>query len=289
MPQAEEVFDLIFYRPLAFMFVKGIYRLPITPNQVTLLSLIAGFAAAWFFSTGNPALLVPGAIWYAAANILDCADGQLARLQNSGTLLGRVVDGVADYFSSIAIFLGIGFGLAASGGSAWVLVVVAGISSAIHAMVFDKEQSEFLSASRGIGNFLDREIGQFTAEVRRLKSERRMGMRTVALSLYLRYLNIQRRAGAEGDDRAPDAPTGPGNNIRMIRLWSFLGPTTNRTLLIVCALIGRIDLYLWIIVVAGNLWLAVCSIVQGRIHRKTELRQSAALASPDPRENVRKA
>jgi hypothetical protein len=75
----------------------------------------------------------------------------------------------------------------------------------------------------------------------------------------------------------------------MIRLWSFLGPTTNRTLLIVCALIGRIDLYLWIIVVAGNLWLAVCSIVQGRIHRKTELRQSAALASPDPRENVRKA
>ncbi|MBI3765873.1 MAG: CDP-alcohol phosphatidyltransferase family protein, partial [Ignavibacteriales bacterium] len=112
MPEAEEVFDLLFYRPVAFILVKMIYRLPITPNQVTGFSLVAGLIAALFFSMSTAAAIVMGALWYALANILDCADGQLARLQHSGTLLGRVVDGVIDYISSVAIFLGIGIGLA---------------------------------------------------------------------------------------------------------------------------------------------------------------------------------
>ena len=45
MGEAEEILDLIFYRPLALGFVKLIYRLPVTPNQVTYLSLLAGLAS----------------------------------------------------------------------------------------------------------------------------------------------------------------------------------------------------------------------------------------------------
>src|SRR5213082_3099465 len=77
MPEAEEIFDLLFYRPIAFVFVKIIYRLPITPNQVTGLSLLAGLISAWYFSLGASAALVSAAAWYAIANILDCSDGQL--------------------------------------------------------------------------------------------------------------------------------------------------------------------------------------------------------------------
>src|SRR5438034_931824 len=89
MPEAEEVFDLLFYRPIAFVFVKAIYRLPITPNQVTGLSLVAGLVSAWYFSAGTTAALAVAAIWYAIANILDCSDGQLARLQESGSQAGH--------------------------------------------------------------------------------------------------------------------------------------------------------------------------------------------------------
>src|SRR5437867_3338838 len=99
MTEAEEIFDLLFYRPVAFVFVKTIYRLPITPNQVTGLSLLAGLISAWYFSAGTHSALAAAAVWYAIANVLDCSDGQLARLQKSGTLLGRVVDGTADYVS----------------------------------------------------------------------------------------------------------------------------------------------------------------------------------------------
>ena len=94
MAEVEEPLDLLFYRPIAFAIVKLIYRLPITPNQVTLLSLGAGLVAAYYFSLGTAGAFIAAAVWYAVTNILDCCDGMLARLQGSGTPLGRLIDGI---------------------------------------------------------------------------------------------------------------------------------------------------------------------------------------------------
>ena len=46
MVEVEEFFDLVFYRPLAYLLVKSIYRTRITPNQVTWLALLIGFIGA---------------------------------------------------------------------------------------------------------------------------------------------------------------------------------------------------------------------------------------------------
>ncbi|MBI1803599.1 MAG: CDP-alcohol phosphatidyltransferase family protein [Ignavibacteriae bacterium] len=268
MPEAEEIFDLLVYRPLAFLFVKFIYRTPITPNQVTILSAIAGLVAAWMFSLGAATALIWGALWYAIANVLDCADGQLARLQQSGTLLGRVVDGVADYISGVAIFLGIGAGLAASGTSARWLVAAAGISSALHAMFFDHYQSEFISTVRAEQNFLEREVKQFSDEIEKLRQSGGSGFRIAILSVYVRYLGLQKFSSTKHSNAAIDPILYKMKNAMMIRFWSFLGPTTNRTLLISCALVGNVQVYLWCIIVAGNVWLLISYLLQRRIHRK---------------------
>jgi len=158
MPEAEEVFDLIFYRPLAYLLVLPLSITPITPNQITILSLVAGLIAAYYFSMGIPSALFLAAIWYVIANVLDCADGQLARINKNGTPLGRVVDGVADYISSVAIFLGIGFGLEAQGNPQWWLVIVTGISSAIHAIKFDEVQSSYIANAKGESDVTRKEI-----------------------------------------------------------------------------------------------------------------------------------
>ena len=263
MPEAEELFDLLFYRPLAFIFVKAVYRSPITPNQVTILSMLAGLASAWFFSLATSAALVWAAVWYVAANILDCSDGQLARLQNSGTLFGRVIDGVADYVASIAIFLGIDIGLAASSHPMWWLVVIAGLSSALHAFFFDHYQNEFISIVRGERSFLEQEIEKFRNELQLEHS----AVTTSILKLYLKYLGFQRRSNTKAEQQQFQPDDYRSKNLLMIRLWSFLGPTTNRTLLIVCALAGRVDAFLWLVVCVGNVWLAVCYIRQRQIHR----------------------
>ena len=267
LPEAEEFFDLTFYRPLAFAFVKSVYRLPITPNQVTVLSMLSGLVAARFFADGASGALAWGAFWYALANVLDCADGQLARLQQSGTPLGRLVDGIADYVSSIAIFLGIGAGLAAAGTPAWVLVVAAGVSSAVHALLFDHYQSEYLSIVRSERAFTGGEIERISAELSRSGSTWRSALRTAVLRLYLAYLRLQDRTAP----RAGPGPIDPARfrnaNRGIIRVWSVLGPTTNRTLLIVCALAGRLDAYLLAVLLAGNAWVLLAYLLQRRVDR----------------------
>ena len=274
MVRAEEVFDLLFYRPLAFLFVKLIYRTPITPNQVTVLSGVTGLAAAWMFSIGGTAAIGWGALWYAIANILDCSDGQLARLQQSGTLLGRLVDGVTDYVSSVAILIGIGIGLAASGASAWWLVIAAGVSSALHAMFFDHYQSEFISTVRGQRNFLEGELEQFSAELERLGRVGSNPVRIALLSMYVRYLRLQKSSSTKQMNTHIDPMTYGSKNFLMIRFWSFLGPTTNRTLLIVCALLGTLHSYLWIVVTIGNAWLLAAYLLQRNIHRRLGRRKT---------------
>ena len=267
MPEAEEVLDLVFYRPFGYLFVKGVYRFPITPNQVTFLSLIAGLVAASFLSIGTASALLMSALWYAGANILDCSDGQLARLQKSGTLLGRVVDGIADYISSIAIFLGVAFGLSRAGADQWWLVIAAGISSALHAILFDYYQSEFISTVRGERNFLEREMERFTLEIHRMKAEHREGVKILVLRLYLSYLRLQEKSSTGKKAMMFNPEEYRAHNRLMIRAWSFLGPTTNRSLLILSCLAGRVEYFLWTITLAGNIWMIVCYLLQRRIHR----------------------
>ena len=270
IPGAEEIFDLILYRPVAFVFVKTIYRLPITPNQVTFLSLLASLASAWYFSIGSYAALIRGAVWYAIANILDCSDGQLARLQQSGTPLGRLVDGMVDYISSIAIFLGIGIGLAGRDAAFWLPAILCGASSALHAIVFDHYQSEFIFLVRGTNTPLTEELQHFAQTYNSANAGSRNGLRDFFLKIYLRYLDIQ-RTFAQNSRRQAVSKHPHNQDSSMIRWWSFLGPTTNRTALIICALAGRVDVYLWIILLPGNAWLMVCLLRQRLLDRKVKI------------------
>ncbi|TAK56730.1 MAG: CDP-alcohol phosphatidyltransferase family protein, partial [Bacteroidetes bacterium] len=169
MPAAEEFFDLIFYRPAAYLCVLGFAKTPVTPNQITILSLIAGCIAAYELSFGTYGAYIAAGICYATANILDCADGQLARIKKNGTPLGRLVDGIADYISSIAIFLGIGFGLGTAGTSQWWLVVAAGVSSALHAIKFDDVQGRFIAIVKDEKGFTSSEIEKYKTNIAQLQ------------------------------------------------------------------------------------------------------------------------
>ena len=44
----EDPVNLWLHRPLAYLFARAVYRTPMTPNQVTLLAMFVGVAAAEF-------------------------------------------------------------------------------------------------------------------------------------------------------------------------------------------------------------------------------------------------
>jgi archaetidylinositol phosphate synthase len=76
-----------------------------TPNQVSLLSLLLGVAvmflyAGWHFALGSIVLLLSA--------LLDLVDGQIARIQNSGTKFGAAFDWIVDKYVDTLALLGVG-------------------------------------------------------------------------------------------------------------------------------------------------------------------------------------
>jgi hypothetical protein len=279
--EVEEYFDLVVYRPLGFVFVKLIYHTPLTPNQITILSAIAGLAGGACIGMGTPAMLVSAAILLVVYDVLDCADGQLARLKQNGSRIGRILDGAADYLVSIAAYLGIGFGYAnpsASPPVMWALTIAAGLSNAIQAGMLDFYRNRFLDYKLNRVSVLDDDLDQFRAEYQALKGQEGRTGERIILWLYLQYSTIQRLAITRIDVRARPKTVSGDDYIRanttLMRFWTFLGPTTQVTMLILACFFNVIILYLWFIVIFGNLMAFMLKMIQNRLDVRLHIRES---------------
>jgi phosphatidylglycerophosphate synthase len=100
-------------RPLVYAFKET----PVTPNQVTGLSALLAIVAAYFFSFGDTRSMIQGGIIFEISLILDSVDGELARAKGMASEWGRIVDGIGDYVSSIAVLIGLMIGLPDSRGA----------------------------------------------------------------------------------------------------------------------------------------------------------------------------
>ncbi len=276
LPEVEEIIDLYFYRPLAFAFVKAIYKTNITPNQLTVLSMAVGVMGGICYGLGNPQAVAVGALLYGLSIVLDCSDGQLARLKKNGTRLGRILDGLIDYVVSLAMYIGIGIGLAPESQDAWIwwlLLLSAGLSNLFHSAVLDYYRNRFTDCIQGTSSTKDDDFLGFKREYEALAGMRGQRLRQTTIWLYLKYLTLQKRITTRWDE-AKISPTSSqdfySRNKIALRLWTFLGSTTQGTLLIVTSLLDRIDLYFWGMIVVGNIWAAVMYAVQNRIDQRLE-------------------
>jgi hypothetical protein len=101
----EEWLDIHFYRPIGYQWALFFRKLNVTPNQVTIVSIIIGVAAGICFYDNNIAVNLVGIFLLIWANTYDSADGQLARMTNQKSNLGRILDGACGdfWFGSIYI------------------------------------------------------------------------------------------------------------------------------------------------------------------------------------------
>jgi phosphatidylglycerophosphate synthase len=81
---------------------EALAAMPLTPNQWTLLSVMAALAAGLLIAVRQDLGL--GIILFAIAALLDMVDGAVARARKETSALGGFLDGVADRFVE-AIFL----------------------------------------------------------------------------------------------------------------------------------------------------------------------------------------
>ena len=105
--KSDEWINTHFSRPLADVIVRAVYPTSLTPNHLTLISTVAGLAAAWCISFPAAAFSVAAAVLIVVKDIFDSADGQLARAKNSGSRRGRFYDSLGDVIVNAALFTGI--------------------------------------------------------------------------------------------------------------------------------------------------------------------------------------
>ncbi len=266
---AEEFLDVYFFRPIAFVIVKSLYRLPLTPNNYSFASFVSGFVAAWFFYQAE---FRWGAFFFFLFAVLDCCDGMQARMKKNGSEFGRFIDGLVDYTSNIACYIGLGFGVSKvmpmMGAIPTVyLVLAAGVSKALHSFMYDHYLMEYLSYDRGDGGFVQREVEELREKLRVARANpNESKIRLFMLWTYLGFSTLQ--AGNEGRKLKFECRKYIEKNYRVIQMWGLIGPAWHIIFLILAFLFNRPEWLFGYAIIFGNFWLVVMFLYQQKIFHR---------------------
>ncbi|MDP4013977.1 MAG: CDP-alcohol phosphatidyltransferase family protein [Candidatus Nanopelagicales bacterium] len=91
-----------------------------SPNSLTLASLATGVAAAACFASGNRAAMIVGALLLQVALVIDCSDGEVARLTGRFSAVGAWLDASTDRIKEYLVYAGLAVGAAAAGTDIWL-------------------------------------------------------------------------------------------------------------------------------------------------------------------------
>ena len=111
--ETEDWVDLHIIRPFCYYCAVVFAKFDIHPNTVTILSMFIGAASAIFFGCGSfyysgtlgLVYNIIGIVLLMIADILDCTDGQLARMTGKKSRIGRILDGIAGFTWFLPIYV----------------------------------------------------------------------------------------------------------------------------------------------------------------------------------------
>src|SRR3989454_243088 len=136
----EEWLDLRFFRPVGIRIARALYPTGISPDQVTLWSLLIGLVAGHLFVYQDRWIDVIGFLLFVVSDVFDSADGQLARLRGTSTRFGRALDGISDNLRFVNLYFHLMYRLA-HGGVWWpgaaLLVACAGLAHTYQSAAVD--------------------------------------------------------------------------------------------------------------------------------------------------------
>jgi phosphatidylglycerophosphate synthase len=100
-----------FSRPASRLLTRMLLNIPITPNQITLISFFLGLASAYYFFQGSYLTSVIAATLLVISTWVDGADGEIARLKFMETEIGKKLDIYGDNIVHFFVFTAIGIGI----------------------------------------------------------------------------------------------------------------------------------------------------------------------------------
>ncbi|HEV2678439.1 MAG TPA: CDP-alcohol phosphatidyltransferase family protein [Aliidongia sp.] len=254
--EIEEVTNLHFIHPLAARLVPLFAALGISANIVSVAGMVFGVLAGLAYNHYlDPRWAIAGFVLMIAWHILDGADGQLARLTNSQSETGKILDGICDYVTFIAVYVGLAIALAGQyGNEVWLLVGGAGICHAVQAAAYELQRQEY--------NFwgLERKSAAFLELAARPRHAGGSPGLRVSDLLYRAYTRLQFVAAGitpefhERLGRALQAQPERAAAIRQhyreifapsVRRWSVMSSNYRTFGIFLCAVLGAPRIYFW--------------------------------------------
>jgi len=259
-PELEGWIDIYFYRKVGFQLARLFAALNMTPTAVSAIGCICGVIAGHFYYYRDLRLNIFGMLLHIAANAFDNADGQLARLTNQTSRMGRLIDGVADHLVWLSIYLHLALRCMSEGSplSVALLVLAAGLSHGCQAAAADYSRSGYLYFVRGRARAdLDSSV-ELRGEFQRLRW-RDQPWQKALLAFYLNFTS-QQELFAPGLQRlhqlierafSEEIPHWLQERYRhlarpMLVWWRSLMTNTRMLLLFLLLLIGRPISYFWL-------------------------------------------
>jgi phosphatidylglycerophosphate synthase len=149
-------------RPLAAVVLVPLARTSVTPNQVTLATLVVFVAGAVLMALKpGYGALVGGAAILEASYVLDCVDGQLARLKGTSSPIGAHLDFLMDELKAFVLVAAVAIRLWRGGGEVrWLvegLLALVVVAAAISLTTFVRRPEYAVATgarqSRGAGDY----------------------------------------------------------------------------------------------------------------------------------------
>ena len=106
-------------RHFSYPVTRLLVRTPITPNQITALSLVFGLGAGIVCLKADYLSILIGAILFLICYVLDNCDGEIARLKNMQSRFGMRFDTFVDWLVHAVFFVCVGWGATQATGQEW--------------------------------------------------------------------------------------------------------------------------------------------------------------------------
>jgi phosphatidylglycerophosphate synthase len=275
----EETIDIYFYRPFGYLLASVCRVIKITPNTVTVLSIFIGVLGSHFLYYPEFFANIGGLLLLIVADVFDSADGQLARMINHKSKLGRILDGFASNIIFLSIYLHLYARIMNAGGSPWflVIIIISGLSHSIQSALADYYRNAYLKFVVDPKKSELESSDEIRKEYEAVSVSGHM-VRKFFLRIYLNYTIEQESLSKNFQKLRRRIAELFGNNIPqwfsdeyrklnkpLMKYYAILTTNTRMIILSLCVLINLPSYYFWAELIAINLVMIFVTIHQEKL------------------------
>ncbi len=278
----EETIDIYFYRPLGYITAKACKALGISPNAVTIISIVIGVIGGHFLYYRDLSMNTYGFILWVIADMLDSADGQLARMTDHRSKIGRILDGLGGNIIFVSIYLHLCARMAVTYPSVpWPLfflyVLAGGISHSLQSSLADYYRNAYLKIVVNPRKSELEGVEEIRAEYAGIRF-RTNPVRKIMIRIYLNY-TIQQEALSKNFQRlrrSIDRVYGVNipewvsaeyrrENKPLMKYYAILTTNIRMIIMAFCVLVDLVPLYFGVEILLINLIMVLVTSRQEKL------------------------